>query len=111
MQACANKVAFYVATQLEDVPWQGTVASLSGTKITIIGGTNVGLKEGMTLTLLSRGEDVVDPESNEVVGSQTSQIGAIRVVSAQEKFSTCEIVQGGDGAKKGDLVRLEQTKK
>ena len=111
MQACANKVAYYVATKLEDAPWQGSVASVSGTKVTIVGGTNVGLQPDMTLTLLSKGQDVVDPESNEVIGSETSQIGQVRVVSVQEKFSICEIVQGGDGAKTGDLVRREVAKK
>jgi len=111
MQACANKVAYFVANQLEDAPWQGNVASVTGTKVMIIGGTNVGLTEGMTLTLLSKGADVVDPETNEVIGAETSEIGQIRVVSVQEKFSTCEITQGGEGAKKGDLVRRESAKK
>jgi curli biogenesis system outer membrane secretion channel CsgG len=111
MQACANKVAYYVAHQLEDLPWQGNVASVTGTKVMIIGGTNVGLHAGMTLTLLSRGENVVDPETNEVVGAETSEIGQIKVVNVQERFSACEIVQGGENAKKGDLVRRDPVKK
>ncbi len=111
MQACANKVAFYVATKLEGAPWQGSVAAVTGTKVTIIGGTNVGLQPEMTLTLLSRGDDVVDPETNEVIGAETSEIGHIKVVSAQEKFSICEVVQGGEGAKKGDFVRRDAEKK
>jgi curli biogenesis system outer membrane secretion channel CsgG len=110
MQACANKVAYFVANKLEDVPWQGSVASVTGTKVVIIGGTNVGLKEGMTLTLLSKGEDVIDPESNEVIGAETTEIGQVRIVTAQEKFSTCEVTQGGEGAKRGDFVRRESAK-
>jgi curli biogenesis system outer membrane secretion channel CsgG len=111
MQACANKVAYYVANRLEDAPWQGNVASVTGTKVMIVGGTNVGLQTGMTLTLLSRGENVVDPETNEVIGAETSEIGQIKVVNVQEKFSTCEIVQGGESAKRGDLVRREPARK
>jgi curli biogenesis system outer membrane secretion channel CsgG len=111
MQACANKVAYFVTSKLEDSPWQGNIASVTGTKVMIIGGTNVGLKEGMTLTLLSKGADVVDPETNEVIGAETSQIGQVRIVTAQEKFSTCEIIEGGEGAKKGDYVRREVAKK
>jgi curli biogenesis system outer membrane secretion channel CsgG len=111
MQACANKVAYYVTHKLEDSPWQGSVASVTGTKVMVVGGTNVGLKEGMTLTLLAKGDDVIDPETNEVIGAETSQIGQVRVVAAQERFSTCEIVEGGEGAKKGDLVRREAVKK
>ena len=89
MQAGANKAAYFVANKLEDIPWQGNVASVTGTKVTIIGGTNVGHLAGMTLTLLSKGADVVD---------------------VQEKFSICVILQGGEGAKKGDLVRREPEK-
>jgi curli biogenesis system outer membrane secretion channel CsgG len=111
MQACANKVAYYVSNKLEDSPWQGSVASVTGSKVVIIGGTNVGLQNGMTLTLLSKGDDVIDPETNEVIGAETSEIGQVRVVGTQEKFSTCELVQGGQGAKKGDFVRREVAKK
>ena len=110
MQAGANKAAYFVANKLEDIPWQGNVASVTGTKVTIIGGTNVGLLAGMTLTLLSKGAHVVDPESNEVIGAETSEIGQVKVVDVQEKFSICVILQGGEGAKKGDLVRREPEK-
>jgi hypothetical protein len=111
MQACANKAAYSVATKLEESTWQSTVASVTGSQVTITGGTNVGLQEGMTLTLLARGADVADPETNEVIGFETSEIGQVRILSAQEKFSTCEIIQGGDGAKQGDLVRRENPKR
>ena len=111
MQACANKAGYYVATRLEESIWQSTVASVAGSQVTITGGTNVGLQDGMTLTLLARGADVMDPETNEVIGFETAEIGQVRIVSAQEKFSTCEIIQGGDGAKQGDLVRRENSKR
>src|SRR5439155_15204457 len=85
MQACANKVAYFVSNKLEDYPWQGNVASVTGTKVMIIGGTNVGLHPGMTLTLLAKGDNVVDPETNEVIGAETSEIGQVKIVTAQEK--------------------------
>jgi curli biogenesis system outer membrane secretion channel CsgG len=110
MQACANKLAYYVATQLNEAPWQGTVASVSGDSVTVIGGTNVGLREGLTLTLLSKGEEIIDPESHESAGFETSEIGQVRIVTVAEKFSTCAIIQGA-GVKQGDLVRREVVKK
>ena len=106
MQAAANKLAYYAATQLKEAAWEGMVASVSGDSVTIVGGTNVGLREGMTLTLLSKSEGIVDPETHETVGFETSEIGQVRVVTANEKFSTCAIIQGA-GAKKGDVVRRE----
>jgi curli biogenesis system outer membrane secretion channel CsgG len=110
MQSCANKAAYYVAMSLQETAWQGTVAGVAEHQLTINGGANVGLREGMTLTLLARGEDVVDPETHEVIGAETSEIGQVRVVSVQPQLATCEILQGGQGAKKGDLVRREVQK-
>jgi curli biogenesis system outer membrane secretion channel CsgG len=110
MEACANKAAYYVATRLEETAWQGTVATVTDGQLTITGGANAGLTEGMTLTLLSKGADVVDPETNEVIGSEASEIGEIKVVSVQARLSTCEILRGGEGAKMGDLVRREKPK-
>ena len=111
MQTCANKAVYYVATTLKESPWEGTVASVADSLLTITGGTHVGLREGMTLTLLSRGTEVVDPETNELIGAETSEIGQVRIVSTQEQISTCEIIKGGEGAKKGDLVRRESSKR
>jgi curli biogenesis system outer membrane secretion channel CsgG len=111
MQVCANKVAYSAAMKLEEAGWQGTVASVEGTRVTIVGGTDVGLSEGMTLTLIAKGADIIDPETSQVVGFETSEIGQVKIVSTQERLSTCEIIQGGEGAKQGDLVRRESPRR
>jgi curli biogenesis system outer membrane secretion channel CsgG len=108
LQVAANKAAYYVALQLEDLPWEGSVMKVDGTKVTINAGTNVGLKQGMNLKLLSKGEEMIDPDTNESLGFETSEIGALRIVSVAEKFATCEITTGGQGVKRGDTVRLEK---
>ncbi len=107
IQVAANKAAYHVALQLESLPWEGTVIKVEGSKIIINGGTNVGMKAGMTLKLFKKGEEMIDPDTKESLGFDTSENGSIRVVSAAEKFATCEIVEGGAGAKRGDIVRLE----
>ena len=111
IQSCANKVAYAVATKMEEIPWQGSVASVNGSKIMINAGTNIGLKTGLTLKLLAKGEEVLDPDDGSSLGFQMEEIGAVRITGVQEKFSTCEITEGGDGVKKGDVVRLEPQKK
>jgi curli biogenesis system outer membrane secretion channel CsgG len=106
MQACANKIAYAVATSFEDLPWRGAVANASGGKIMVNGGSNVGLQTGATLTVLSRGEEILDPESGESLGFNVAEIGVIRVVSVQERFAICEVATGCDGIKNGDIVVL-----
>jgi len=112
MQACANKVAFFSAMKLEDQPWQGSVAVVSGAKVTINAGANIGLTPGLMLTLLSKGDPIPDPDdSTNVLGYTSQEIGTLRIVDVQPKFATCDVVQGGQGAKRGDIVRLEPRKK
>jgi len=106
MQACANKVAYFASNKFEDIPWQGAVASITGSDVMINGGINVGLKVGQVLTLISKGDPIKDPNDGSLLGYQSSEIGTIRVVSTQAKFSICEIQDGGKGAKMGDMVRL-----
>ena len=112
MQSCANKVAFFVTAKLEDQPWQGSVAAITGSKVMINAGANIGLTSGLTLTLLSKGEAISDPDdSTSVLGYDSHQIGTLKIVDVQPKFATCDIVDGGQGVKKGDLVRLEPKKR
>ena len=81
---------------------------MNGGRIIINAGTNVGLKVGQTLALLSKGEAIVDPDdASSVLGYDTKSIGAVRIVEVQDRFATCEILQGGQGAKRGDIVRLD----
>ena len=106
MQVCANKVAYFASNKFEYLPWQGAVVSVDGLNIMINGGANVGLKVGQVLTLRSKGSPIYDTDDTTLLGYQSSEIGTIRVVSTQAKFSNCEIQDGGKDAKKGDSVRL-----
>ncbi|MEQ1834742.1 MAG: CsgG/HfaB family protein [Candidatus Eisenbacteria bacterium] len=110
MSACANKGAYFGARNLEQVPWSGSVADASGGRVMINAGANIGLKAGLELEVLSKGEEVKDPDSGESLGFQTSALGRVRIADVQEKFSTCEIVQGCQGVKRGDVVKLDPRK-
>jgi len=106
MQACANKIAYFTATKFQEVPWQGSVASVTGTKIMINAGTNVGLKEGMVVTILAKGAEITDQDNGESLGFESTEIGSAEISNVQEKFATCNITEGGKGVKKGDMVKL-----
>ena len=50
----------------------------------------------------------MDPEdATRVTGYRTRPLGTVRVVEVESKTATCEVVEGGEGVKKGDIVRLE----
>jgi hypothetical protein len=110
LQSCLNKGAYRLATSLKTQPWRGSVAEIKGTKIYINAGSNRGLTTGMKLTILSKGEPVIDPETGLPLGNDTEAIGTLTVTLVNETLSIAVISQGGKGLKKGDQVEIAAEK-
>lgn len=111
VRACAMKAAHYIATKMEDRPFETTVARVDGHRLIVIGGTDIGLRDGMRLALLSRGSPIVDPATGDTIDIETSRIGSVRVAEVKERSSVIEVVEGGAGAKAGDIVKFDNGKK
>jgi len=109
--ACAMKAAHHIATRMEDRPFQTSVAKFDGERVWLIGGSDLGMRPGMSLTLLSNLGYITDPASGDTIDVDTKSIGQVRVVEVKEKVSVCEVVGGGAGGKAGDLARYEMAKK
>jgi curli biogenesis system outer membrane secretion channel CsgG len=109
--ACAAKAAYHIATQMEDRPFETSVARVDGARVTIVGGSDAGMRAGMELDLLSRGEPITDPATGDTLEWDAKAIGKVRVGEVRERTSSCEIVEGGQGAKVGDIVRYAQARK
>jgi len=95
--AVGQGVEFLVA-QLEDIPWEGTVAMVKPDKIIINRGSREGVTEG---TKFDVGEidEIVDPDTGEVLDSEMTRIATIEVTKVKEKIAYCKIVNGGGIAK------------
>lgn len=106
IQACANKVAYHTAMKLESLPWIGSVVSAD--PLAVNAGTNVGLVAGLELNLYAKGAELLDDDGSSL-GFTKKLIGRVRIVDVQERFSTCEVLEGCGGAKKGDIVQLDGT--
>ena len=59
---------------------------------------------GDVLTVVSKGEELIDPETGLSLGSMDTSIGDIRVTEVQEKFSVAEIVSIDGEVNRGDKV-------
>jgi curli biogenesis system outer membrane secretion channel CsgG len=84
------------------------IITVSAGKIIINGGKEDGVNIGDRFTIFRAGEELVDPDTGESLGSEESQVGMIEVVDnntgGKGKASTCKIVSGSD-LQKGDMVR------
>jgi curli biogenesis system outer membrane secretion channel CsgG len=110
-QVAANKIAYLTAKKLADQPWQGSVTSAADGVVKINGGSSIGLKAGLELEVFKKGEQETDPETGEVLSSNLTSIGRIRIEKVEEKLSLCKIIEGCDGVGRADVVKLERRKK
>jgi curli biogenesis system outer membrane secretion channel CsgG len=108
VEACINKMAYRIATQLKDRTWRGSVAKVAGDQVYINAGSDAGLQVGMTLIALSKGEALEDPETGLSLGEDTVAIGRIQITTIKEGFAIATILQGCEGLKVGDRVEVDQ---
>jgi len=95
--AVAQGVEFLVA-QLEDIPWEGTVAMVKPNKIIINRGSREGVSEGARFDV-GEIDEIVDEDTGEVLDSEMTRIATIEVTKVKEKIAYCKIINGSGIAK------------
>ena len=88
----AAKISETVVTT--KIPFKVIKVQADGTLILNYG--NVFLKAGDMLAAFEVGEQFIDPDTDEVLGSEETEIGMVQVVAAQSRFSKARVV--GEGA-------------
>ncbi|EKD28595.1 MAG: hypothetical protein ACD_79C00265G0001 [uncultured bacterium] len=84
----------FIIEELNKVPWSGRVMKVENGQVYINCGTRNNINIGDQFKIFKLGEAFTDPDTGESLGSEESEIGSIRVVKTQEKFSICSAVSG-----------------
>jgi len=97
--------------KVRDYGWRSSVKGVVNGKPIIMGGKRDGLGVGMEFDLIEESGPLIDDDTGEILdeGDET-KVGRLRVVEVKEKVSYCQKVSGRD-AVKGDIVRLDESKK
>ena len=103
--AIAQAVGFIVR-EMEVVEWSGRIVQTKEQEVYVNAGANVNLKPGTTLSVYSKGEELRDPSTGLVLGSRDRLIGTVTLTQIEERFSV-GTYSGGEGLKRGDIVRLK----
>jgi hypothetical protein len=90
-EAISKGVAAQMADQLVDNVFPMKVINTQGSQVWINRGKDGGLKPGDTLVVFSPGEELVDPDTGESLGSAESEVGTIEVTRVNPKFTIAEI--------------------
>jgi curli biogenesis system outer membrane secretion channel CsgG len=93
-----------VVAGLERIPWQGSIARVSGRQIFVNAGVQENVEPGLQLRVFEKGASLIDVETNIDLGSLDEEIGVIEVEQVAPKFSVARIVQG-QGFAPGNIVR------
>ncbi|MBN2144847.1 MAG: hypothetical protein JW774_09515 [Candidatus Aureabacteria bacterium] len=100
-----NAAVNFIVTELNKIPWNGSVIKVTPEgKVYINCGSRNGVNIGETFSVFLKGEDLIDPDTGETLGSEETYTGDVQVVSTAEKYSICSKVSGGD-IKKESIIR------
>lgn len=101
--ACINKGVYELVKEVGAQPAGGTIVKVDGNTVYV----NIGedsLNVGDTLTVMSMGEELIDPETGISLGATESEVGRLRVAQTAEKFSIASVVSKNGQFGRGDKV-------
>ncbi len=102
--AAVNKGVYELVKQVGSAPPSGSVVTVKAGKVYINLGKDA-VRVGDTLTLYSKGEELIDPETGIPLGGDDQEIGKLRVVAVKDKFSIATPVGvSASRIKRGDKV-------
>ena len=106
-QDCINQAAKFIATQMEEFPFEGSVIKASGGgKVLINRGSEFGVEPGQVLVMTTEGEQLIDPDTGAILGEEEGEeIGKIEVTKVKEKFSYAKVLEGDMEPEKGTVVK------
>jgi len=90
--AIAQAVEFLVS-QLESIPWSGSVSLAKADKLIINRGSREGVAVGMKFDI-GNVEEVVDDDTGEVLDSEMTKIGTVTVTEVKEKVAYTTPLEG-----------------
>lgn len=106
-QDCINQAAVFIAKQMEEFPFDGSVVKVAeGGQVIINRGSQFGVETGRELVMGTTGETLLDPDTGEVLGKEEGRvIGRLKVARVLEKMSYCDVIEGERNPPPGTVVR------
>ena len=97
-KACEDAVVQcveFLEKQLESIAWEGSIVLAGADKLVINRGSREGVAAGMKFKVGST-EELVDPDTGEVLDVEIKTLGTTEVTEAKEKIAYCTPVAGAE---------------
>jgi hypothetical protein len=93
---------------MESTIGAAVIVSVDEAEVYINRGFEDGIRVGDQFDVYARGEELLDPETGEVLGHSDRKVGTIRVVFVKSAhLSRAEVVEGESEVRPGDEVRVK----
>jgi hypothetical protein len=102
-QDAINQAVKFLIKQLKDIPWEGSIVLVKSGKIILNRGTREGVKVGNKFKV-GKVEEIVDPDTGEVLDSEMTKVATVEVTKVKEKVSYCKALDGAGKITKGMTV-------
>ena len=107
IEQAVNEGVAFLSSNLEDIPWTGTVILVKGKKVYINRGEREGVTVGQTFDV-GKAEVLRDPDTGEVLDQSLEKLGSIQVTKVKKKLAICKITEG-HGIKRGMTVLMPES--
>lgn len=99
-----EKAVEKIVSGMERIPWQGRVARVTGRHVYINAGRQENVEPGLRLRVFQEGARIIDPETNEDLGTRDEEIGIVEVEDVHARFAVAKVT-AGQGFARGNIVR------
>lgn len=111
LMVMARTMADRIANRVLDVAFPAKVIAKTGEFVMINRGDGTSISKGQTWQVFHPGEEVIDPDTGEVLGRGETPIGKVTVVEVTPKFSRARIIEDFGIAKLNILRKITQSEK
>jgi TolB-like protein len=106
LEALKEKAAQEIVNRIIEGVFPLKIIKITGDTVYINRGEGATFVVGTTLSVISQGEGLVDPDTGESLGASEEQVGTVEISDIQKKFSKAKIITGGKQIKKGAIARI-----
>ena len=103
LEDAVGQAVVFLIEQLEGIPWEGSVVLVKGDNVIINRGSREGVQVGREFRV-GGVEELVDPDTGEVLDSDMTEVGRIKVTKVKEKIAYCAPLAGAENMQKGMTV-------
>ena len=97
-----------ISSKFDNVPLEGKIIKVLDAKVYINLGKDSGVAIGQIFEITRPGEELIDPDSGESLGSEDEKVGTVKVTEIKDKYCVAEITDGKGSINQNDIAVIKK---